>query len=351
MSLEAIQWQGRKLRILDQLLLPGKKEYIDVTSVDQGWSVINKMQVRGAPAIGIVGCLSLAAELSNGTYSSGTEVAAVVTEKLRYLVTARPTAVNMETAAKKLTAFTETLKNEGKETQEVIEAVIRWCEELLEEDVQTNRKIGSLGSAAVLSHITDGRKVRVLTHCNTGSLATAGYGTALGVVRALHEAGRLEQVYCTETRPYNQGARLTAYELVADSLPGTLICDSAAAALMREKTIDAVLVGADRVAANCDTANKIGTYQLAVVAKHHGVPFFVCAPNTSVDKTLGGGADIPIEERPHREMTDVAGTRVAAPGIVCWNPAFDITPAELITGGVVTEKEVIVPPSASHTKA
>ncbi|KAG0726339.1 Methylthioribose-1-phosphate isomerase [Chionoecetes opilio] len=346
MMLEAIQWRERKLRILDQLLLPLNKEYIDVTCVNEGWKVINKMQVRGAPAIAIVGCLSLAAELSKGTYTSGPEVAGVVAEKLRHLVTARPTAVNMETARKELTAFTQSLEREGKGAEEIVEAVIGWCEDLLEEDVRTNRKIGSLGSAAVLSRLSGGAKARVLTHCNTGSLATAGYGTALGVVRALQEAGRLERVYCTETRPYNQGARLTAYELVCEGLPGTLICDSAAAALMREKGVDAVLVGADRVAANWDTANKIGTYQLAVVAKHHGVPFFVCAPTTSIDKTLGGGADIPIEERPERELTDVAGTRVAAVGIACWNPAFDITPAELITGGVITEAQVVVPASA-----
>lgn len=351
MTLEAIKWRDRKLTILDQLLLPMKKEYIDVTCVEDGWGAINKMQVRGAPAIAIVGCLSLAAELARGKYSSASEVVSLVSQKLKYLVTARPTAVNMETAARQLTPFTENLKNEGKSAEEIVEGVISWCEKLLENDVATNVKIGKLGAAAVLNHIPSGRKARVLTHCNTGSLATASYGTALGVVRALQEAGRLEHVYCTETRPYNQGSRLTAFELVAESLPGTLICDSAAATLMREKGIDAVLVGADRVAANWDTANKIGTYQLAIVAKHHGVPFFVCSPTTTIDQSLSGGADIPIEERSHKEITDVAGTRIAAPGIACWNPAFDITPAELITGGVVTETEVVVPPSATLSKA
>ncbi|XP_045126893.1 methylthioribose-1-phosphate isomerase-like [Portunus trituberculatus] len=351
MTLEAIKWGGRKLTILDQLLLPLKEEYIDVTSVEDGWVAINKMQVRGAPAIAIVGCLSLATELAHGRYSNASEVVSLVLQKLKYLVTARPTAVNMETAAKKLTSFTKNLKNEGKSAEEIVEEVIGWCEKLLEDDVTTNVKIGKLGAAAVLNHIAGGRKARLLTHCNTGSLATAGYGTALGVVRALQEAGRLEHVYCTETRPYNQGSRLTAFELVAEGLPGTLICDSAAAALMKEKGIDAVIVGADRVAGNWDTANKIGTYQLAVVAKHHGIPFFVCSPTTSIDQTLSGGADIPIEERSHKEITDVAGTRIAAPGIACWNPGFDITPADLITGGVVTETEVIVPPSATLSKA
>ena len=184
-------------------------------------------------------------------------------------------------------------------------------EKFLSRDIADNRAIGGHGAAAILAGVDETRKVTVLTHCNTGALATAGYGTALGVVRALHEAGRLEHVYCTETRPYNQGSRLTAYELVYEGIPGTLICDSMAAALMADRRIDAVVLGADRVVANGDCCNKIGTYQLSVVAAHHGVPFYVAAPRTTIDMTLSSGKDITIEERPADELCCINGA--AAP--------------------------------------
>nr|CAG4648721.1 EOG090X08IP [Polyphemus pediculus] len=182
-----------------------------------------------------------------------------------------------------------------------------------------------------------------MTHCNTGSLATSGYGTALGVIRSLHKTGHLEHVYCTETRPYNQGSRLTAFELVYEKMPATLICDNMVAALMKQFKINAVIVGADRVTANGDTANKIGTYQIALLAKAHNVLFYVAAPFSSIDFQLASGDLIPIEERPHHEMTHIGSTRTAAPGINCWNPGFDVTPAHLITGGIVTEKGVFKP--------
>lgn len=186
---------------------------------------------------------------------------------------------------------------------------------MLQSDIADNMAIGANGAKAILSNTQKDSPVRVLTHCNTGSLATAGYGTALGVVRKLHELKKLEHVYCTETRPYNQGARLTAFELVHDKLPATLVLDSMVAALLRSKNVAAVVVGADRVAANGDTANKIGTYQIAVVAKHHGVPFYVAAPLTSIDLKIPSGDHIIIEERPDREMTHVGEHRIAAPGL------------------------------------
>ena len=228
---------------------------------------------------------------------------------------------------------------------EVVHSVIRAAEQELREDVATNRAIGQRGAQAVLKH-TAGRPARVLTHCNTGTLATAGYGTALGVIRALHSTGALAAVYCTETRPYNQGARLTAYELVHDGLqPATLICDSAAAALMADGAIDAVIVGADRVAANGDTANKVGTYALAVAAAYHDVPFFVAAPRSTMDPETPHGDAIHIEQRPAEEVTHSRsdGARVAPEGIAVWNPCFDVTPAKLITGGIITEDTVLLP--------
>ncbi|XP_068223709.1 methylthioribose-1-phosphate isomerase [Palaemon carinicauda] len=342
MSLEAIRWKENKLEVLDQLLLPTSTEYIHVTNVEGGWQVINKMQVRGAPAIAIVGCLSLAAELVNSSYSSCPDLIKAVTEKLQYLVTARPTAVNMRKAADDMVTFMSEVQEKGITVEELKSKIISRCESMLAIDVDTNKKIGSFGAQSILGN-SNAKKVKVLTHCNTGSLATAGYGTALGVIRSLHAQGSLDHAYCTETRPYNQGARLTAFELVFESIPSTLICDSMAASLMKSKEIDAVVVGADRVTRNGDTANKIGTYQLAVVAKYHEVPFYVCAPITSIDTSLLSGESIPIEERPHKEMTEVAGVRIAAPGISCWNPAFDVTPAALVTGGIVTELGVFKP--------
>ena len=226
----------------------------------------------------------------------------------------------------------------------VTEAVIASAEALLREDVEANKEMGRHGAVALLAaaqargRATDG-KLRVLTHCNTGSLATAAYGTALGVIRALHDQGQLAHAYCTETRPYNQGARLTAFELVTDGLPSTLICDSAAAALMSEGKVDAVVVGADRIAANGDTANKIGTFSLAVLAKYHNIPFFTAAPVTTLDPELRDGSFIPIEQRAAEEITHFKGQRVAAE-IDVWNPSFDVTPADLLEG-IITEKGLV----------
>ncbi|XP_075050406.1 methylthioribose-1-phosphate isomerase-like [Mixophyes fleayi] len=260
-----------------------------------------------------------------------------------HLISARPTAVNMKRAGDELISFlTQRAEQPGVTIQGLTESVIQWAESLLEKDVKDNRMIGDLGAQHILqtTGITGG--VGIMTHCNTGSLATAGYGTALGVVRSLHALGRLSHVFCTETRPYNQGSRLTAYELVYEKIPATLITDSMAAVTMRERQVNAVVVGADRVVANGDTANKVGTYQLAVIAKYHGIPFYVAAPSTSCDLSLPTGTSIVIEERPSHELTDINGVRVAAPGIQVWNPAFDVTPNELITG-IITEHGVFKP--------
>uniref|UniRef100_A0A034WM25 Methylthioribose-1-phosphate isomerase n=1 Tax=Bactrocera dorsalis TaxID=27457 RepID=A0A034WM25_BACDO len=348
MSLQSIKYAPGKLDILDQLLLPVHSKYVAVKGVEDGWKAINKMQVRGAPAIAIVGCLSLAVEILPEQFDSKKSLRQEIEGKLNYLVSARPTAVNMKIAADELIALANELtKDEAIDVQEMKQRFLAATEAMLQKDIADNKAIGTNGAAAILDISGKDSSVRVLTHCNTGSLATAGYGTALGVVRKLHELKKLEHVYCTETRPYNQGARLTAYELVHDKLPATLVLDSMVAALMRAKNIAAVVVGADRVAANGDTANKIGTYQIAVVAKHHGVPFFVAAPLTSIDLQIPSGDHIIIEERPDREMTHVGEHRIAAPGINCWNPAFDVTPAALISG-IITERGVFSPQHLKH---
>ncbi|XP_046738736.1 methylthioribose-1-phosphate isomerase isoform X1 [Diprion similis] len=339
----AIKWENGKLEILDQILLPVISKYVAVKGVEDGWKVINKMQVRGAPAIAIVGCLSLAVEIQPEVFTDKKSLRQEIEGKLNYLVSARPTAVNMKIAAEDLITLSNQLsKDDSVSAADMKERFLKAIDAMLEKDIADNKAIGRHGARAILNNGAGDSLVRVLTHCNTGSLATAGYGTALGVIRTLHEDKKLEQVYCTETRPYNQGARLTAYELVHEKMPATLICDDMVAALMKSRTISAVIVGADRVAANGDTANKIGTYQIAVVAKYHSVPFYVAAPFTSIDFTIPSGDRIIIEERPEREMTHINDQRVAAAGIQCWNPAFDVTPAALITG-IVTEKGVYSP--------
>ncbi|XP_057283768.1 methylthioribose-1-phosphate isomerase [Pezoporus wallicus] len=354
MALESIRYRRGSLSILNQRLLPEQLRYERVDGAERAWEAINSMEVRGAPAIALVGCLSLALELAAGA-GAGDGVAALeafVEQRLRFLLTARPTAVNLHREAERLRErLREWSRSPGITAPELRERIIEHIEGLLAKDREDNESIGAHGARDILRRIPAGATVTVLTHCNTGSLATAGYGTALGIVRALHGQGRLRRVLCTETRPYNQGSRLTAFELLHDNIPVTLITDSAAAAAMREHGVDAVVVGADRVAANGDTANKIGTFQLAVAARHHQVPFYVAAPSSSCDPALPSGAQIPIEERPGRELTHLQGLCMAPPGIDVWNPAFDVTPHDLITGGVVTEWGVVSPGELSRALA
>ena len=343
-TLEAIRYTRGSLQLLDQLKLPGETVFMDVADCDACWTMIRDMNVRGAPAIAIAAALALAVDLeaSKAGLSTSAEVCAFVAGKLDHLFTSRPTAVNLGEAVQRLKASASALAAAGASGADAAERIIAECEAMLADDVAANRAIGAFGADALCAAVgkAPGAPLRVLTHCNTGSLATAGYGTALGVVRALRESDRLEHIYCNETRPYNQGARLTAYEIAFEKMPGTLICDSAAASLMQQKKVDAVVVGADRVADNGDTANKIGTYNLAVSCAYHGVPFFVAAPVSTLDPSTKKGGDIVIEDRPAEEITHVRGARVAADGIGVWNPSFDVTPGCLIAG-IITEKGVV----------
>ncbi|GKZ74763.1 hypothetical protein CBS63078_10370 [Aspergillus niger] len=320
------------------------------------------MRVRGAPAIAIVAALALASELHrlmacNNIPSEAPEVQAFIAKKLDYLVSSRPTAVNLADAARKLRAVaSDHTQRPGSTGRSVATALIQAAEEMLKKDIEDNKNIGKHGAQWIMANAAGKPKATVLTHCNTGSLATSGYGTALGVIRALASADNLNHAYCTETRPYNQGSRLTAFELVHDRLPATLITDSMAAALLAKSgsKVDAIVVGADRVAANGDTANKIGTYGLAVLARYHGVKFLVAAPLTTIDLATPSGNEIIIEERAASEVTNVRGprasnstngieletVRIAADGIDVWNPAFDVTPSTLIDG-IITERGVV----------
>ncbi|KAK9210037.1 hypothetical protein WN944_002406 [Citrus x changshan-huyou] len=327
--LQSICYRRGSLQLLDQRKLPLETIYLEIRDSADGWSAIREMVVRGAPAIAIAAALSLAVEVFNLNAFSGTaaDAASFLGNKLEYLVSSRPTAVNLSDAAAKLKEIISKAAATASEANSVFQAYIEAAEIMLKDDVATNKAIGSYG-ASFLQNQLKNSKFSVLTHCNTGSLATAGYGTALGVIRALHSEG---------------GSRLTAFELVHDRIPATLIADSAAAALMKDGRVSAVIVGADRVAANGDTANKIGTYSLALCAKFHNILFYVAAPLTSIDLTLSSGQEIVIEERSAKELLcsrGGLGEQVAASGISVWNPAFDVTPANLITG-IITEKGVV----------
>ncbi|KAJ1437119.1 P-loop containing nucleoside triphosphate hydrolase [Sesbania bispinosa] len=340
-TLQSICYKRGSLQLLDQRKLPLETIYLDIRDSTDGWNAIRDMVVRGAPAIAIAAALSLAVEVSNLDDFNGSpsDAVSLLQKKLDYLVSSRPTAVNLSDAAAKLNEVISKASATTSEAGSVFQAYVEAAEIMLEDDVASNRAIGSYG-ASFIRHQTEKQNLSVLTHCNTGSLATAGYGTALGVIRALHNGGVLERAYCTETRPFNQGSRLTAYELVHEKIPATLIADSAVAALMKAGRVDAVVVGADRVASNGDTANKIGTYSVALCAKFHNVPFYVAAPLTSIDLSLSSGQEIVIEERSPKELLNSRGglgEQVAASGISVWNPAFDVTPANLISG-IITEK-------------
>lgn len=337
-NLESLKYSRGQLSVIDQLKLPLELEFIDVQSIQDTWSVIRKMQVRGAPLIAIVAVLGLSVEIfRRKAHFSDVEAARTfIVESISYLRTSRPTAVNLFIATDELSALVKSLfEQTGATVASLCDGVIESAEKMWQDDILANKAMGEHGATRILELVSK-EKVRVLTICNTGSLATAGFGTALGVVRTIHAKGKLEQVYACETRPYNQGARLTAFEIVQDGLPGTLITDSMASALMAVKGVDCVVVGADRVAANGDSANKIGTYQLAIAAQYHGIPFFVAAPTTTLDLTISSGDKIPIEERPAVELTSIFGQKIAPDGISVWNPAFDVTPSSLIKG-IITE--------------
>ncbi|KAL1932259.1 hypothetical protein VTP01DRAFT_9315 [Rhizomucor pusillus] len=355
-NLEAIQYSRGSLRILNQLALPHETIFEPVSTVQDGHAAIKTMKTRGAPAIAIVAALSLAVEVndrhSKGEFKNAAEASKFLLDSLEYLKTSRPTAVNLFDAAAKLrTIIEEAARQPGADASTVVERYLASSEQMLVDDMQDNKNIGRFGAEYIVENVKDKENLCVLTHCNTGSLATAGWGTALGIIRNLHRDGSLKHAYCTETRPYNQGSRLTAYELVYEDIPSTLICDSMVSALLRlNPGVQAIIVGADRVAANGDTANKIGTYQLAITAKHHGILFIVAAPSTSIDLHTATGEQITIEERPARELVNVTGilenkqsatVRTAADGINVWNPSFDVTPSSLISA-IVTEKGVVV---------
>lgn len=331
--LTPVYWENGAVKLLDQTRLPHEEVWLSLTHWREVAEAIREMRIRGAPAIGIAAAYGLA--LAVWHLPAGGDPDAVFREAAQGLARTRPTAVNLFWAIRRMERAFREHRSTG--LPALKEALLREAEKIHEEDVAANRRIGTFGASLLP------KGTRVLTICNTGALATGGYGTALGVVRAAWEDGKLELVYACETRPRLQGARLTAWELLREGIPFRLIADSAAGWLMSRVGVDAVLAGADRIARNGDTANKIGTYTLAVLARRHGIPFYVVAPTSTVDLELGSGREIPIEERGEEEVLAPYGCRLAPEGARAWNPAFDVTPAELITA-IVTERGVLKPP-------
>ncbi|MCW8841485.1 MAG: S-methyl-5-thioribose-1-phosphate isomerase [Gammaproteobacteria bacterium] len=336
-TIRAILWEEGKLKLLDQRLLPQQELYLEYEEPRAVADAIRKMVVRGAPAIGITAAYGVVLALKQRIAEGGSDMAAKLEQDLAYLADARPTAVNLAWALKRMG---KVLFNLPEETQDPLAVMLAEARAIHEEDIAANRRMGELG-AALITEAGYG----VLTHCNTGSLATGGYGTALGVIRSAFAQQRISRVYADETRPWLQGARLTAWELVKDGIPVTLLADGAAAALMQQGRVKWVIVGSDRISANGDVANKIGTYSAAVAAKYHGVKVMVVAPTSTVDMSLASGDLIPIEQRGAEEVLSLGAQRVAAEGAEAWNPAFDVTPAELVDA-IVTEKGVVLNPTA-----
>lgn len=334
--IKSVEWKNNKVKMIDQLKIPHSFEFVDIETSGQMYHAIKDMIVRGAPAIGIsgahgvsLGALELKSEINKQIFIQKLK------EISEYLKSSRPTAVNLAWAVDKQFEVAQNSKSDIVEEiiQEVIENGIR----LENEDIEINQKIGYFGSEIVPLGAT------ILTHCNAGALATVGYGTALGVVRSAFAKDKTIKVFADETRPRQQGARLTTFELVQDGIDTTLITDGMSGHFMSKGMIDVAIVGADRIAANGDTANKIGTYNVAIVAKEHNVPFYIAAPLSTIDISIKTGAEIPIEERDHEEVTHINGERVCAEGVKIINPGFDVTPAKYIAG-IITEKGILLPP-------
>jgi methylthioribose-1-phosphate isomerase len=334
-NIETLRWNQDHFEMIDQRILPADFKYISYTSASSVADGIRSMVVRGAPAIGCAAAYGVALEALNLQDSSDDEFAKGMEDAFKVLAQSRPTAVNLFWAIDRM----RTKMNESQGTaKEIANILLDEAHKVKREDIEINRTMGSHG-AALLNN-----GARVLTHCNAGALATAGHGTALGVFRSAVEAGKKISVIADETRPFLQGARLTAWEMVQENIPVTLISDNMSGHLMSRGEVDAVVVGTDRVAGNGDVANKIGTYMVAVLAKRHNIPFYVACPLSTIDRSITSGKDIPIEERPVEEVTGYRDCQWAAEGVNVRNPAFDVTPAELVTG-LITEKGVVLNPT------
>ena len=332
-----LTWTPEGVRFIDQTKLPLEESYVLATTYEQVADVIVTMVVRGAPAIGVSAAYGVALGARGSHAASTAEFEPEFDKICARLAGTRPTAVNLFWAIDRMKKLFWLLAGSGSTLDEIKQRLLAEAHAMYIEDIEACKAMGAHGAELLPD------EGGVLTHCNAGALATCGYGTALGVIRAAVERGKNIHVYADETRPFLQGARLTAWELMADGIPTTVICDNMAASLMRAGKINAVVVGADRIAANGDTANKIGTYNVAILAKEHGIPFYVAAPWSTIDLATATGEAIPIEERPHVEVTHHAGKQLTPNGVGICNPAFDVTPARYIAA-IITERGVLKAP-------
>ncbi len=336
--IKTVEWTDEGVRMIDQRLLPNEEKYLTLRSYEEVAEAIKQMVVRGAPAIGVSAAMGLALGAKQSVSTSAADLEYDFNYMCDVMSRTRPTAVNLFWAIERMRDQFRRASDATTDSEVIKQQLVEEAKKIYSEDLEANRALGRFGGEL----LSDG--ATVLTHCNAGALATAGdYGTALGVIRGARDAGKRIAVFADETRPFLQGARLTAWELEKDEIPVTLITDNMAGHVMKQGKIDAVVVGADRIAANGDTANKIGTYMVAVLAQRHEIPFYVAAPISTIDLALSTGEQIPIEERDTSEVTHIRGERLAPEGIAVHNPAFDVTPNDLIAA-IITDKGVARPP-------
>jgi methylthioribose-1-phosphate isomerase len=342
--LPTIEWRPDAVVMVDQRKLPTQEIYVHCKTPVEVARAIKTMVIRGAPAIGVAAAMGLALGARKSKAQGTRQLTVEFTKTCDLMAGTRPTAVNLFWAIDRMKRAFAAGVQAGESVAELGNRLEREAGAIHDEDVESCRNMGRFGAEVVPDN------ARILTHCNAGALATAGYGTALGVVRAAAERGKVVHVYADETRPFLQGARLTAWELVKDNVPTTVIAEGMTGPLMQRRQVDVVVVGADRIAANGDVANKIGTYTVALLANAHQVPFYVAAPRSTIDLATPDGSHIPIEQRPSREMTHVGATRVVPEGADVWNPAFDVTPARLVSG-IITEKGIARAPYGESLRA
>jgi methylthioribose-1-phosphate isomerase len=341
--LPTIARDGDVVVMIDQRKLPAEEVYVRCKTASEVARAIRTMVIRGAPAIGVSAAMGIAIGMRQSKATGTQKFAAEFHKNCELMAGTRPTAVNLFWAIDRMKRTFAAAAQAGESVDQIKDRLDREAQAIHDEDVASCRALGAFGAEVVPED------ARILTHCNAGALATAGYGTALGVVRGAVEKGKRVAVFADETRPFLQGARLTAWELVRDGIQTTVITDNMTGALMNQGKVDLVVVGADRIAANGDTANKIGTYSVAVLARAHDIPFYVAAPLSTIDLNTPDGAHIPIEERSRREVTHVAGSQLAPDGALVWNPAFDVTPYRYIAG-IITERGIFRPPYTESLK-
>ncbi len=343
MKYKTLKFEDGVLKLIDQRILPLEKQYYEASNYKEVCQAIQKMVVRGAPAIGATGAFGYYLAVKDNFKNEGIIKLDNINEAKKELLATRPTAVNLQWGIARMENILKKNLSKDIKEDEIVNKLLKEAKQIAKEDIECNKSLGEFGNKLIE------QGDNILTHCNAGALATVGYGTALGVIRQAHSDNKNIKIYIDETRPRLQGARLTAFEMLEEEIPATLIVDSVAATLMKKKIIDKVVVGADRIAKNGDTANKIGTFMLSVIALKYNIPFYIAAPTSTIDFEVDKGEDIEIEERKEKEVTEIRSVQIAPKGIDVYNPAFDITPSENITA-IITEQGIVKPPFGENIK-